>query len=244
MELTYDDLADWYALLDPREDHADEMPEIANMLRGIAEGPVETLLELGAGGGNAAYYLRDTFELTLTDLSPAMVARCQAAAPDAECLVGDMRTLRLDRTFDAVLIRDAIVYMATREDLAAALATARAHLRPGGAALFSPDVLRESYADDTELSDRTSDDGQRQLRCMIATWDPDPTDEQCSVEFVFLARDGATMRAIHETHIEGLFSLDTWTQLCREAGFEVTIVHRDVEGERPYCSEMFLCRAV
>ena len=34
--------------------------------------------------------------------------------PDCEHLEGDMRTLRLGRTFDAVLIHDAVMYMTDR----------------------------------------------------------------------------------------------------------------------------------
>lgn len=241
---TYDELADWYQLLDPREDHADDMPGLAAMLRDAADGPVGTLLELGAGGGNAAFYLQHEFELTLSDLSPSMLRQCEAAAPNATFEPGDMRSLRLERTFDAVLIRDAIVYMATRDDLAAALSTARVHLRPGGAALFCPDVLRESFAPSTECSDHASPDGTRQLHTMMATWDPDPSDEQYRVDFAFLARDGATMRALHDTHIEGLFGLATWVSLCRDAGFDVDVVQREVEDGAPYCPEMFLCTAV
>jgi len=43
-----------------------------------------------------------------------------------------MRSVRLGRTYDAVIIHDAIMYMTTEDDLVAALATARAHLAPAG----------------------------------------------------------------------------------------------------------------
>ena len=46
-----------------------------------------------------------------------------------------MRTLRLGRTFDAVLIHDSIMYMTTEADLAAAALTAFVHTRPRGATL-------------------------------------------------------------------------------------------------------------
>lgn len=49
--------------------------------------------------------------------------------PECEHILGDMRTLRLNRTFDAVFVHDAICYMRTREDLRAAIETAFVHLR-------------------------------------------------------------------------------------------------------------------
>src|SRR6185437_11463347 len=61
-------------------------------------------------------------------------------------LVGDMRSLRLDRRFDAVFVHDAIDYLINLDDLRAAMATAYMHLHPGGVALLCPSRLRESFA--------------------------------------------------------------------------------------------------
>ena len=60
---------------------------------------------------------------------------------------GDMRTVRLGTVFDGVLIHDAVSYMLTEEDLRAAFATARAHLRPGGLLRVAPDLVRENFRD-------------------------------------------------------------------------------------------------
>ena len=68
-----------------------------------------TLLELGSGGGNNASHLKARFNCTLTDISPDMLALSRTLNPECEHLEGDMRTLRLGRTFDVVFIHDAIV---------------------------------------------------------------------------------------------------------------------------------------
>jgi hypothetical protein len=47
--------------------------------------------------------------------------------------------VRLKRTFDAVLVHDAITYMLTEDDLRATFATARAHLQRGGIFVSAPD---------------------------------------------------------------------------------------------------------
>jgi hypothetical protein len=57
--------------------------------------------------------------------------------PECEHIASDMRTLRLDRTFDAVLVHDAVMYMTTGEQLLAAARTAFVHTRPGVEGLFS-----------------------------------------------------------------------------------------------------------
>ena len=43
-------------------------------------------------------------------------------------------------TFDAVLVHDAIDYMATEADL-----LARAHLRPGGGLIAAPDLYTKTF---------------------------------------------------------------------------------------------------
>ena len=63
-----------------------------------------------------------------------MLEVSKALNPQCEHILGDMRTLRMDRSFDAVFIHDAIMHMTTREDLRAAMETAFVHCRPGGAA--------------------------------------------------------------------------------------------------------------
>ena len=47
---------------------------------------------------------------------------------------GDLRTLRLGRSFDAVLVHDAVMYMTSERDLRSMAVTAFQHTRPGGAA--------------------------------------------------------------------------------------------------------------
>ena len=106
-----------------------------------------------------------------------MLAISTTINPECEHLVGDMRTLRLGRTFDAVLVHDAICYMTTEDDLRAAMATAVQHLRPGGVAVFAPDHVRERFAVGT---DHGGEDGPprptvgRGLRSAISNGRPTP----------------------------------------------------------------------
>ena len=50
----YGDLAPWFHLLTAPKDYDEEARLIHDLLRKHVDGPVETLLELGAGGGNTA----------------------------------------------------------------------------------------------------------------------------------------------------------------------------------------------
>ena len=115
--------------------------------------------------------------------------------------------------------------------------TAWLHLRPGGAAIFAPDDTRENFVEATELIE--TDDGSRSLRCMSWSWDPDPSDDTFLTEYSFLLREGAEVRAVHDRHVEGLFSTATWTELLEAVGFEVELIKRPI-GEVKAFDRVFL----
>ena len=54
------------------------------------------------------------FTCTLSDLSPQMLSLSRTLNPGCEHVLGDMRTLRLGRTFDAVFVHDAVMYSRRR----------------------------------------------------------------------------------------------------------------------------------
>jgi SAM-dependent methyltransferase len=219
----YDELADWFHLLTAPEEYADEAALFLDLLREHVDGPLETMLELGSGGGNTASHLRAHVRLTLTDVAPAMLDLSRGLNPECEHVAGDMRTLRLGRTFDAVLIHDAVMYMTSEGDLQAALSTAFVHLRPGGAAVVAPDCVRETFEPSTDHGGH--DGAGRALRYLEWSYDPDPDDTTFVTEFAMLLRDGVDdVRVRHDRHVNGVFPRATWLDLCRIVGFEPTVV--------------------
>lgn len=221
--LLYDELVPYYRLVDPVAEHADEAEAFHSALSGAITGRGETLLELGSGGGHNAHHLSEHYSCTLTDLSEPMLALSRDLNPDCEHEPGDMRSLRLDRTFDAVLLHDAVVYMTTEADLRAALETAFVHTRPGGAALVAPDYFRETFKEATQLIE--GNDRRRHLRCIEWAWDPDPNDSTYTVDYSLLLReDNQPIQSFHDVHLEGLFPRQTWVHLLSAVGFEVDIV--------------------
>jgi SAM-dependent methyltransferase len=235
----YTDLADWWHLLSPAEEYAEEAEIYSRVLAENAGGPVRTLLELGSGGGNNASHMKARFDLTLVELSEAMVAQSRRINPELEHHVGDMRTVRLDREFDAVFIHDAICYMATAEDLRLAIETSHAHCRRGGVALFAPDHVVETFR--AETSHGGADGADRALRYLEWTWDPDPSDSSYCVDYAYLLRlpDGSA-RVEHDRHIEGLFPRQTWLDLLTAAGFDAQCVPVEHSELPPDSYELFV----
>ncbi len=234
----YAELTPWYHLVDPPEDHADEAACFAAAFAAAIEGPAATLLELGSGAGHTASHLKARFACTLSDIAEPMLALSRARNPECEHVTADMRTLRLGRLFDAVLAHDGITYMTSEPDLRAAIETAFVHTRPGGAAIFTPDDLADTFVDATELLG--GDDGERSLRYVEWSWDPVPGDGKAQVEYALLMRERGEVRSFHDRHETGLFPRETWLRLLAGAGFTAEIVRRPIgDGET---DEIFVCR--
>ncbi|WP_173019570.1 class I SAM-dependent methyltransferase [Streptomyces alkaliphilus] len=227
----YGDLARWWPLISPVEVYEGDA-RTASGLFAAAEGPVRTVLELGSGGGHTAFHLRSRYAMTLVDLSEDMLTVSRALNPGVEHLRGDMRELRLERTFDAVLVHDAIDYMTTEEELAAAFRTAYLHCRPGGVAVFFPDHLTETYEPRTDWGGEDAADG-RGVRYLEWGLPVEPGAHTARTEYTFTLREAdGTVRTAHETHVTGLFPAATWTRLLRGTGFEVsTATESGTEGE-------------
>jgi SAM-dependent methyltransferase len=219
----YRELASWFHLLTAPADYEEEAGVYLGMLERAADGPVREVLELGSGGGNNASHMKARVSLTLVDRSPAMLAVSRQINPGCEHIEGDMRDVRLGRAFDAVFVHDAVDYLTTESDLEATVRTAFAHCRDGGAALFAPDHVRESFEPETEHGGHDGPDG-RSLRYLAWTWDPDPTDTTYQVDFAYLLRgpDGS-VDVEGDRHVCGLFPRETWIRALERAGFEPAV---------------------
>ncbi len=214
----YRDLAEWYPLLTPVGDYAEEAAFYQRLFETHCRRPPRTLLDLGSGGGHNAAHLSSAFACTLVDLSPAMLAVSRRLNPQCEHIQGDMRSIRLGRVFDCVLVHDAVGYMTSHGDLAGAIGTAFEHTAPGGVALFQPDFVAETFRPGTETGG--SDAADRAVRYLEWRWDPDPADSTWVTDMVYVLRDKAgTVEAVHERHTMGLFARADWLALIADAGF-------------------------
>jgi SAM-dependent methyltransferase len=171
--------------------------------------------------------------MTLVDLSPGMLAVSRELNPECEHIQGDMRTVRLGRTFDAVFVHDAIAYMTTAQDLHQVVKTACVHCRPGGVALFCPDSTKESFCPYTRHGGHDGHD--RALRYLEWVWDPDPADSTCVVDFAYLLRDSrGAVRVEQDRHFCGLFARADWLQFLAEVGFDPQMLTSDDDEEYQY----------
>jgi SAM-dependent methyltransferase len=215
----YRELAGWWPLISPPEEYAADVAVLQRVFD-AGPAPARTVLDLGSGGGHVASYLKATATVTLVDVSADMIAASRALNPECEHIRADMLTVRLRRHFDAVLVHDAADYVTTQGELASLAATAFAHCRPGGIAVFAPDHTADTFRPGSGGGGGTDSAG-RQASFRERTSDPDPGDEwiESAYEFTLRSADGSA-RVIRETHRLGAFRQSTWMRVLADAGFE------------------------
>ena len=220
----YQELAGWWPAFSDPGDYRREAARFAREIKRATRPAPRTLLELGSGGGSGAAFLKKRFSMTLVDISQQMIRVSKAINPDCEHVRGDIRRLRLGRTFDAVFAHDAICHMVDEADLRAVMETAYVHLRPGGVALFVPDFVKETFVAGTDQGGGQDGRG-RSVRFLQWVTDLDPSDTRYTVDFAIMLRSrGGAVRVAHDRHTLGLFPRARWLELLRQVGFRPSVL--------------------
>jgi SAM-dependent methyltransferase len=214
----------YYDLLYRDKAYAAEAAHLDQLIREQSPS-AKTLLELGCGtGGHALRLAAHGYTIHGIDVSETMlaVARTHQTAT-LRFSLGDARTVRLGTTFDTVIsVFHVMSYQTTNADLAAAFATARAHLAIGGAFVFDcwygPAVLTDRPA----VRVRTIEDDK-----IVVTRIAEPAmhaaENLVDVNYHVFLRDKLTSETseLRETHrMRYLFSPEVELSLER-AGFEL-----------------------
>src|SRR4051812_33686753 len=232
----YGDLAPWWPLSAPAGYYEGEARSIMGLLDKVCPLRPRRILELGSGGGSMAAHFNGFAALTLLDCEEAMLAVSRQSNPAARHVRGDMRSVRLDDVFDAVIIHDAINHITRAEDLLATLTTARVHLAQDGVAIVLPDDTAETFRAGISTGGQDGAEG-RSLRYLL--WTGPAHGTAYRIDFAIMCRDtdGST-QAIHEAFDFGLFSRATWQSAFLNAGFT------DVRSQADACrSDVFIARA-
>ncbi len=233
----YTDLAWLWPMWGDATYYADYCRHVTGLIRQHAGRPVATLLDIGCGGGKNVLNLKQEFTVTGLDLSSTMLTQAKELNPECIFIQGDMRTFRLGRTYDAILMDDAISYMNCRKDFKAAFHTAWAHLEAGGVMIVTPDVTPETFQQNKTTVSSSTRDGL-EVVFVENVYDPDLSDELYETTVLYLIRDNGRLQIESDHWTLGIFPIDTWRTVLRKTGFDI---HEDryILGDDEYT--MFAC---
>ena len=164
----FQDYANYYNLLYQHKDYPGEAKYVQGLIRRHAPN-ARTLLNLGCGTGKHDFiFNRLGYDVVGIDLSQQMVdlareEKQNQPSGNVEFAQGDIRTVRLERKFDAVVsLFHVLSYQTSHDDLAGALRTAHLHLHDEGvfvfdcwygpAVLADPPVVRVKKFEDDHLA--------------------------------------------------------------------------------------------
>jgi SAM-dependent methyltransferase len=171
MSRVFDTYARYYDLLYRDKDYAAESEYVAAHIRKQSE-HAKRILELGCGtGAHAEHLARMGYTVHGVDMSQAMLNRAEerkaSLPPDVAARLsfglGDVRTVRTGETYDAVIsLFHVMSYQITNNDLHAAFATVKTHLKSNGLFLFDcwygpavlsdPPVVRVKRLEDDRIA--------------------------------------------------------------------------------------------
>lgn len=255
----FTDYARYYDLLYRDKDYPAEAEYVAGLIRKFHPS-ARSILELGSGTGIHASQLAEKgFMLHGVERSEEMIniarhnaakyLKLQSSNPPTHqssnplFSQGDIRAVRLNKTFDAVIsLFHVISYQTTNADVKAAFETARHHLKPGGIFIFDiwygPAVLAERP--DVRVK-RMADDKIEVTR--LAEPVLHPNENRVDIHYHVFVRDLATQAVaeLKETHAMRYFFEPEIEQIAIHGGFQCQHEEEWLSGKAIGCDTWGVC---
>ena len=211
-------------LVDPA-DYEAEVDKYINLINSTAKMPVTRGLHLGCGAGGHDIYLKKYFKVTGVDISIGMLEKAKTVNPDIEYIEGDMRSIRLNRRFDCVVIPDSIDYMVSLDELKQAVETSAFHLNPGGVLLIVGKT-EETFQNNNFAYTGEKDDIHVTL--LENNFKNPYSPNTYEITMLYLIREKGKLTKYIEESLAGLFSQAKWDEVFQNAGF--TLEKRNLDG--------------
>jgi len=240
----YSDLAWTEPIIAPPEEYVEETELFIKAIKEHSKIEAKTLLHLGCGAGGNDYTFKRHFKVTGVDISEDMLDIARKLNPEVVYLYGDMRTIKLGGSFDAVSIPDSIGYMTTMKDLRRAIITAYKHLKPDGTLLIIANIAEQFKQNNFVY---TGSKGDIEITIFENNYMSNTSGTTYEGTIIYLIRHEGKLEIHTDRHVIGIFKLKTWVDLLKEVGFEVKhmkmehLYDRFIFGEGEYPLTMFVC---
>ncbi|HOI29816.1 MAG TPA: class I SAM-dependent methyltransferase [Melioribacteraceae bacterium] len=241
--IAYNELAWVDDLLSDPDEYSEEVSIYNDLIKRNSRRLPETLLHFGSGAGGHDAFFKEHFNVTGVDLSTGMLNKARARHPEIEYIEGDMRTVRLNRLFDAVVIPDSIDYMASEENLNLAVMNASRHLKPGGVLLIVGKTF-ETFSNNNFAY--TGEKDGIHLTVLENNYINPYKPGTYEAAIFYLIRKEGELTVRSEIHHLGLFPESVWDKAFADAGLELKkeplngLYQKNLLGEGEYPLTIFL----
>ncbi len=188
------------------------------------------LLHLGCGSGCIDFHLKRHFDITGVDLSEKMLESAGKKNPECLYIQGDMRDVRIDDSFDAIIIPESINYMRTRNDINRVFTNAKKLLKKEGILLVTVGYDPLCFPQNRTTVEQINSKGV-ELTFIENNYTPDRAENYFEAVFVFLIRKGGILQIVTDVHTLGLFEREVWAEEMKKTGFETRFI-RDKKLEK------------
>jgi SAM-dependent methyltransferase len=221
----YDKSARIYDLLYVGSGIKDYPAEAAELHRIVDDAcpSAQTLLDVACGTGAHLVEMQRWYAVEGVDVSPAMLEVARARLPGIPLHEGDMRTLDLGKTFDAVTcLFSSIGYMTDPAEMRSAIARLAAHVAPGGVLIIDGWVRPEQWRDNfrPDSPDFASDDEETVVRLSYSRREGNITE----LEMHHLVQTDGGVEYFMEAHRLRLTATDEYVSAVENAGLKAQVI--------------------
>lgn len=239
----------YYNLLYKDKDYAGEAHYVHSLIQKYAPA-AGSVLDLGCGTGRHDFELAESgYQIAGVDVSEEMLAAANFRLTSRKLPHmlafhrGDIRTVRLNQTFDVVIsLFHVMSYQTSNDDLRAAFATAKAHLRPGGlfifdcwygpAVLTDPPVVRVKRLEDDEVA-------VTRIAEPVMHYNENVVD--VNYEVLITDKNTGARELLHETHRMRYLFMPEIKEIFNDNGIKLVLAEEWLTGKKPGCDTWGVC---
>lgn len=232
-EMTYEELAGHYDRIYHDKPYEREAQTVVDLLRkeGAREG--QRLLDVGCGTGQHVQYFVETFDVTGVDLHEPVLDIARGRVPEARFLAGDITTLDLGETFDALTCLFGVVgYVETWDNLDRAIGNVADHLEPGAPFVIESWIPADRFPElESQPTIRTYEGEEVTLARIAIPHGESEEVAELEIEWM-IARPGEGIERYSETQHMGLFDVDRTLELFDEHGIDARVSDHSLTDQR------------
>lgn len=229
-QMLYRDLAKYYDLLYSDKQYAREAARLKKLIAKYRRSQGNELLDIACGTGSHIKHLKDQFQCTGVDVSPAILALAKRNVPNAMFLTADMTTLNLGKTFDVITcLFGSIGYVITVPRLRGTIYSFARHLRMGGVLIIEPWLTKAAYRDGSVHMTTYSSEMVKIARLTVSRLRGNLS--IIDMHYLIAEKDKRVTHSV-DRHELGLFETDQTLQILKEAGLETRFVKNGLLQDR------------